>query len=232
MFLARLTAPSTPFDPPSTLHLILSSPLKLFLRLSYRFVSSLRSPPQPPPFPIRVVCLSDTHCSIPTEVPAGDLLVHAGDLSNAGTPSELQSQIDWLDSLPHRHKVVIAGNHDSYLDPRSRTTLAPSDQVSTLDWKSLHYLQHSPITLTFPEHDERKLTVYGAPHIPACGGGAFAFQYPRGTDAWSDTLPKDLDVLLTHAPPKYHLDLPAALGCEWLLKEVWRVKPRLHIFGH
>jgi len=39
-------------------------------------------------------------------------------------------------------------------------------------------------------------------------------------------------VLITHTPPKYHLDLPTALGCEFLLNEVWRVRPALHVFGH
>ena len=31
-------------------------------------------------------------------------------------------------------------------------------------------------------------------------------------------------------PQKYHLDL--SLGCQGLLEEVWRVKPKLHVFGH
>lgn len=38
------------------------------------------------------------------------------------------------------------------------------------------------------------------------------------------------DILITHGPPKNHLDL--GLGCPHLLREVWRVKPRLHVFGH
>ena len=39
-------------------------------------------------------------------------------------------------------------------------------------------------------------------------------------------------MLITHTPPRYHLDLPAGLGCDFLLKEVWKVRPRLHVFGH
>ncbi len=31
-------------------------------------------------------------------------------------------------------------------------------------------------------------------------------------------------------PQKYHLDL--GLGCFGLLQEVWRVRPRVHVFGH
>jgi hypothetical protein len=78
------------------------------------------------------------------------------------------------------------------------------------------------------------LKIYGAPQIPECGGKEFAFQYPRGQDTWSNTIPEDVDILVTHNPPKWHLDLPenGGLGCEFELKEVWRVKPTLHVFGH
>lgn len=37
-------------------------------------------------------------------------------------------------------------------------------------------------------------------------------------------------MLITHTPPRHHLDL--SLGCSGLLKEIWRVKARLHVFGH
>jgi hypothetical protein len=47
---------------------------------------------------------------------------------------------------------------------------------------------------------------------------------------WENRIPLDTDVLITHTPPQYHLDLNK--GCPALLKEIWRVKPRLHIFGH
>jgi hypothetical protein len=158
------------------------------------------------------------------------VLIHAGDLTNKGNIAELQAQIDWLSSLPHRHKVAIAGNHDTFLDPRSRVTLPEPDQRGSLDWGKIHYLQHSSVTLKFPG---RKLRLYGAPQIPKCGGSNFAFQYNREQDAWTDTIPADIDVLITHTPPKYHRDLfSPSLGCPFLLREVWRVKPKLHVFGH
>jgi calcineurin-like phosphoesterase family protein len=233
MFLSPF-APSSPFEPPSLLYLFLLSPPKFLLRTIHRLISIFRSSPLLAQnlLPLRVVCLSDTHCQIPATVPDGDLLIHAGDLTQAGTPQELQAQLDWLNSLPHTHKVVIAGNHDTYLDPRSRKTLPANDvNNTTLDWGNLHYLQHSTATLTFPSHRNRKVRVYGAPQIPACGGEEFAFQYPRGQDAWADTVPSGIDILVTHTPPKHHMDLHG-LGCEHLLSEVWRVKPRLHVFGH
>lgn len=44
-------------------------------------------------------------------------------------------------------------------------------------------------------------------------------------------MPDDIDILVTHGPPRAHLDM-IHLGCPTLLEEVWRVRPRLHIFGH
>lgn len=57
-----------------------------------------------------------------------------------------------------------------------------------------------------------------------------SFQYQEDASPWANRIPQDTDVLITHTPPKYHLDLN--LGCASLLTEIWRVKPRLHIFGH
>lgn len=232
--MASLLAPSSPFDRPSLVFIILTQPVKLLLHLITFVLDHFRTIAKPAQPPIRIVCVSDTHSEIPEDLPSGDLLIHAGDLTNAGTIDALQDQIDWLDSLPFEHVIAIAGNHDLYLDPRSRRTLpSPDSSVSprALDWKRVKYLQHSSISLSFSSQN-RTLKIYGAPQVPACGGDGVAFTYPRGTDAWSGTIPTDIDVLITHTPPKYHLDLPCALGCEWLLREVWRVKPKLHVFGH
>lgn len=226
--------PSDPFEPPSLLSLFITSPPKFILRCLYHSIVLLRPPPATRSNAlVRVVCVSDTHCNLPPYIPEGDVLIHSGDLTNAGTPAEIQAQIDWLNTLPHDHIIAIAGNHDTFLDPRSRATLPPEHlNHEPLRWGKVTYLQHSSTTLDFPTRRRRKLRVYGAPQIPACGGPEFAFQYPRGTDAWTGTIPLDADILVTHTPPKHHMDLPSGLGCDFLLKEVWRVQPHLHIFGH
>ena len=225
-----LSGPSSPFEPPSLLYAFLSSPLNFVVRYAYALILFLRGPAyHAPASPIRIVCLSDTHTKTPSSVPSGDVLIHAGDLANAGTVSEIQAQINWLKSLPHPKKIVVAGNHDSFFDPSSR---AASDVGKSLDWADVHYLQHSSITLAFPDHNNRQLSIYGAPGIPQCGGDDFAFQYRPHDDEWTDTIPREIDILVTHTPPRHHLDLPVGMGCEYLLKEVWRVRPKAHIFGH
>ena len=224
--------PSSPFDPPSLIYSILSSPLKFIVSHIYHLTLLLRGPsfqPSPHPQRIRLVCISDTHSHKPSSIPSGDVLIHAGDLTNLGTVDEIQEHVDWLNSLEHKEKIVIAGNHDSWCDPRSRRK---KDDGKEVNWGNIHYLQHSSVTLTFPQHGDRPLDFYGAPQIPACGGDDFAFQYKRHEDAWSFTIPHSTNILISHTPPRHHLDLLAGLGCTHLLNEVWRVRPKVHIFGH
>ena len=188
------------------------------------------------PTPIVVVCISDTHCTTPP-LPPGDLLVHAGDLTDKGDFEELQAQIDWLKAQCHQHKIVIGGNHDRLLDKQyverfpDRICESEGKAKADLDWGDVIYLENSPITLDFAGGDggRRKLTVYGCPLTPMCG--TFAFQYPPIREVWEGRVPDGTDLLLTHGPPRGHLDSPWQ-GCPQLLAEICRVRPKLVVFGH
>ena len=68
---------------------------------------------------IRIVCISDTHSSVemarpPFEVPNGDILIHAGDFTEHGKIGNVEGFDRWLGSLPHKHKIVVAGNHEVF----------------------------------------------------------------------------------------------------------------------
>ncbi|CAF9910053.1 MAG: hypothetical protein GOMPHAMPRED_006937 [Gomphillus americanus] len=229
MDVLRVVAPESPFQAPSLFWHIITRPIHFVLLHVHAFLVSLRgSRNKCNKDKIRIVCISDTHTFKPS-IPEGDVLIHAGDLTNEGTVAEIQPQIDWLSNQPHQYIIAIAGNHDSYFDPKSRMV---GDNKKQLDFKRVRYLQHSGTTLEFGSKSNRRLRIHGAPQIPECGGDEHAFQYRREDDAWTDTLPQDIDILITHTPPKWHLDLPWGMGCHFLLKEVWKVKPELHIFGH
>jgi hypothetical protein len=168
--------------------------------------------------PIRIVCISDTHNAQP-HLPAGDVLIHAGDLTINGTLSELQAQLEWLHSLPYCHKIVIAGNHDVYLSKFPATNL---------NWGSITYLENSSTTIHV---HGRPLKVYGAPQTPKYGN--WPFQYSPSLNIFKHSIPLDTDVLVTHGPSRGHLDAESpASGCPHLLREVTHVRPRLHVFGH
>ncbi|QUC16854.1 uncharacterized protein UV8b_01095 [Ustilaginoidea virens] len=208
-------------------HLILS-PLNYLASSFYRLVLHLRGTPFRPPrhkAAVRVVCISDTHDQT-VDVAPGDILIHAGDLTNNGTAADIQKQLDWLKSLPHAVKIVVAGNHDSYFDIRSRCD-DDRRRAARLDLDGIVYLQGESSVHTIKE---REISIFGAPDIPECGPKSFAFQYSPAQSPWLSKVPPQTDILVTHGPPKHHLDLD--LGCPQLLREVWRVKPRLHVFGH
>lgn len=220
--------------------------------LATRLHSLHRTPPPPPAStnPITIVCLSNTHGTQPS-VPPGDLLLHAGDLTQWGTFNEIQAQLTWLSQQPHKYKVVIAGNHDLLLDPGFRhqhpqrwkqaieaATLGVTEQdeqftkiAEDVEWGDINYLQNSTVKLAFASTSGvRTLSVYGSPLTPK--HGLSAFQHPVGEDAWTGTVPQDTDILLTHGPPWGHLDGVKHSGCTFLAKEVARVRPRLVVFGH
>ena len=194
------------------------------------------SPPTPPPtHPVKIICISDTHTTQPV-LPLGDLLLHAGDLSEIGSFDEIQTQLTWLSSQPHPHKVIIAGNHDllfdsAFLTNHPERSYAENRGRSAADlvFGDVVYLQDSCVTLDFPGTG-RKLKLYGAPWTPAYV--ASAFQHPREEDVWRGTVPGNADVLLSHGPPRGHLDGVLRAGSWGLAREVARVAPRLVVCGH
>ena len=184
---------------------------------------------------IQVVCISDTHnshYSQPT-LPSGDILIHSGDLTQSGSTKELRDALDWLSSHTHPVKIFIAGNHDAALaDAETRAHILSM-------YPSLTYLENTSTEVTVRG---RALHIYGSPYTPK--HGSWQFQYPRvsprsysrdqvdhrATEIWS-SIPPLTDIVVTHGPPFSHLDL-SGTGCFALLAAIWRVRPRLHVFGH
>jgi hypothetical protein len=138
-----------------------------------------------------------------------------------------------LQSQTHKYKVIIGGNHDLLLDPGfvdnhpQRIFERPGTSRADLKWGEIIYLNNSSVKLDFA--NGRSLNIYGSPLTKQFG--TWAFQYPPIRDVWSNTVPVETDVLLTHGPPKGYLDTDG-LGSGFLLKEIWRVRPRLVLFGH
>ena len=169
---------------------------------------------------MRIVALSDTH-GMNVNVPDGDVLVHAGDFSRFGFIEEVDETIEWLLSFPHKHKVIISGNHDSQMEKHSRLK-------DGFAFSGINYLEDSSIEID-------GLVFYGSPWTPRFG--AWSFMKDRGDEiakVW-EKIPDKVDVLITHGPPKGILDLTAGgylAGCYDLLNKVLRINPQLHIFGH
>lgn len=183
---------------------------------------------------IRIVCISDTHNTQP-DIPLGEILIHAGDLTENGSFDELQEQLAWLSRQPHRNKIVVAGNHDvllddAFLEKYPERKYGDSRTMQDLDWGDVHYLRDSSITLDVAvttttaqggePNNTRILTIYGSPQTPQYG--ISAFQYPRGQDIWTNNIPSNTDVVIAHGPPRLHLDKRDvhSAGCRILRKKL------------
>lgn len=172
---------------------------------------------------MRIVCLSDTHgLTDKLEIPDGDVLIHAGDICGIGRNYELDQFNHFLAGLPHRHKIYIAGNHDSPLERGGRVL------AEKLVTKAI-YLQDNGIEI-------EGVKFWGSPWQPEFFN--WSYNLPRGPQLaakWA-MIPGDTDVLVTHGPPLGILDRvnrrDNAVGCEDLLKRVEDIKPKLHVFGH
>ena len=75
---------------------------------------------------ISIVHISDTHLyheSYTRYIPNADILIHSGDFTQkartAKKPNDIESFNKWLGKLPHKHKIIIAGNHEIYFNKLS-----------------------------------------------------------------------------------------------------------------
>lgn len=170
---------------------------------------------------LRIVAMADTHGQHrKLEVPEGDILLHAGDLTARGTLSQLEAVAAWLRSLPHRHKVIVAGNHDFAFQ---RT---PAEARALFE--GLTYLEDAEVTV-------QGVRIWGSPWQPWFHDWAFNLRRGPPLDAVWQLIPERIDVLVTHGPPAGMGDLcfdGRRVGCEELLRHLDRVKPQLHLFGH
>ena len=189
---------------------------------------------------VRFVCISDTHSheskkmSRPTaleSIPPGDVLVHCGDFSNTGKRAEIAAFANWFGKLPHRRKIVIAGNHDLTLDPSSYAETSArfghdsqGDPLRTCE-EALSIIRTIPSCEYLADEGTEVdgIQIWGSPWQPEfCG---WAFNLPRGElirQKWR-AIPTGVDVLLTHGPPLGHGDLCTSglrAGCIDLLDEV------------
>jgi Icc-related predicted phosphoesterase len=191
----------------------------------------------------RIVCISDTHNQTP-KLPPGDVLIHAGDLTNQGSYSELKRTMEWLGKTDFEVKIIVAGNHEITLDqPFFKEYESkwkwPEPQDSSecrrlvVEAQGITYLEHEAVTVRLRSGVQFK--VFGSPFSPGQRGWAFQYQDDGAESLWSQ-IPKDADIVVTHAPPRGHCDTTVhdktEAGCPELLKRLADVQPVLSVCGH
>lgn len=177
---------------------------------------------------MKIWCISDTHMRhkdliIPKEI---DMVIHGGDSTNyhnhVMNNVEFNDFIDWFYTLPIKHKVLIAGNHDEWS--------MKSYNIHRIKELGIIYLEHEYCTID-------GIRIFGSPYTPTFGNWYHMKDRSKIAKYW-DVLDNDIDILVTHGPPKGILDLAYRGKClehcgdGSLLKKVLKINPKYHVFGH
>jgi len=176
--------------------------------------------------------ISDTHSyhgllTVPDGI---DMVIFSGDCSNPRDPyanePEVRNFIHWFKNLPIKHKIFVAGNHDTSIEKGLVS-------ISDIQVNGIHYLENEHITI-------EGVKIFGSPLTPQFGNG-WAFNKARNKldRIWSAIIDKDTDIIVTHGPPKGILDVGIDrrhsmefCGCKSLWNVVKLINPQLMLFGH
>ncbi|MEQ1554175.1 MAG: metallophosphatase domain-containing protein [Ferruginibacter sp.] len=167
---------------------------------------------------MNITMIADTHgLHDDIRLTKGDVLIHAGDITEYGTEEEVMDFLKWFSKQVFAYKIFIAGNHDLFLEECTilqRKKLIP---------KNIIYLNNNGVEIN-------GLKIWGSPVTPYFLGMAFNAHEGAAIKKHWDKIPIETDVLITHGPPFGKLD--NELGCKSLLNRVLVVKPKIHCFGH
>ena len=178
---------------------------------------------------VRITTISDTHTKhmeLNGYLPGGDILIHAGDISNRGSNVDINEFCEWFESIDNYNtKIFIAGNHDFGFQIRAEEI---SQIINSYKW--INYLEDNWVTID-------GIKIWGSPWQPEFYN--WAFNLPRNgvelQQKWN-MIDDDTDILITHGPAWGYVDKVVgrseSLGCELLTNRILGFKPKIHICGH
>lgn len=169
---------------------------------------------------MKIAAFSDCHWlyrQIKT-FPKADICIFAGDWCGSGESLyETLQFVNWFEKLPYKRKIAIPGNHDIFCE---------NNQVYC---KELFETRGATLLI-----DELAVVdgikIYGTPWCPEFNNWAF-MKEEKDLKPIFEAIPSDLDILITHTPPKGILD-PNDYGSDELRKALPNINPKVHIFGH
>ena len=186
-------------------------------------------------------------------IPDGDILIHAGDFTRYGKRADADDFNAWLATLPHKHKIVVNGNHE-YLAPWKSERKTVISHATYLSQQKIDLLvsNASPANDTAPAvHDAASATTGSAIAADIANAAdtvnfkdtanatrvsaaktvvkVFGCQY-NARAKYTQAIPVGTDIVVTHVPAKGLVD--GGFGCPETRKILMKLKPRLVVCGH
>lgn len=184
---------------------------------------------------LKVCAISDIHGRLNINIEKSDVLLISGDISPLSLQHNMMLMEGWITSrfIPwceyqHVDKVVlIAGNHDFYLQDKSDLF---REQIKNT---KIVYLQDEEFI--YQKDDTTSYKIYGTPWCKPFYNWAFMVDHDELKEKFS-FMPNDIDILLTHDCPYGYNDIcfnnGNHIGNVPLMEAIKEKQPRYVFTGH
>lgn len=180
---------------------------------------------------MKLVAISDLHGKWnKITIPECDVLISAGDYSFKGEPWMVKNFHKWMAKQPAKHFISVQGNHELEVEK----DFANKKLIAQEQCPNVHFIDEGLVEI-------EGIKIWGSAITPYFHN--WAWNKHRGEEIkphW-DKIPDDIDVLVTHGPPRGILDevnyvdgtFKEHVGCDDLYNRILQLsKCKIHIFGH
>jgi Icc-related predicted phosphoesterase len=168
---------------------------------------------------MKIAALSDTH-GLEVVLPVAEVLIHAGDMTSYGTWPETSYAGRTLGCELYQAVLLVPGNHDNAFEDYPK--------------EDLFCFMPNTHLLIDQVWECKGLVFYGSPWTPLFDEvNQYCTAYMRTEEELRrrfEQMPAEIDVLITHGPPRGILDNGA--GSIALREAIEKRKIGKHIFGH
>lgn len=184
---------------------------------------------------MRIVATSDTHFNFKSTpewtIPDGDVFIHAGDFMLSGYMTEWSQRLECFEALPHKTKILVAGNHDIHMGIYAGPALQDLRAIG------VHVLGLPTNTDTMQLNNDGTIGKWGSSEGYRLLGLPMVHNLPRWAFNFSEDFLDDYmdhcrraDIVISHCPPAGVLDL--SYGIKAYRKYLEEYEPAHWICGH
>ena len=221
---------------------------------------------------MKICAISDLHGYLPNYIEPCDIVCICGDIIPLNIQKNYEASLAWLSgpfqswalNLDCKKVIFIAGNHDFVFETLHNSEVHTCDQHQVYPHSKLYFTSSRICETLFQmdnDYDPKILylcdntykyedvTFYGTPWCPELRNWAFYANNKQLLNEFNK-IPDDVDILITHCPPKYGLqgvvletnynymqdfgcvELQQVIDERFLMKDMWVLSGHIHSGKH